>query len=117
MTGPRLRFAERTLVCLAGAVGRGDARRAAACRPGVVTVVPAGGVLDVGPCGAPGMRAYLAVAGGIDVPRELGSRATFLLGGFGGLDGRALAAGDVLPLGRAENLRGAGRRRAAAARS
>ncbi|WP_051684284.1 5-oxoprolinase/urea amidolyase family protein [Blastococcus sp. URHD0036] len=103
MTGPRLRFGERTLVCLAGAVGSAtlDGRPV---RPGVVTVVPAGGVLDLGPCGAPGLRGYLAVAGGIAVPRELGSRATFLLGGFGGLDGRALAAGDRLPLGRTENL-------------
>ena len=40
------------------------------------------------------MRAFLAIAGGIDVPRVLGSRATFLLGGFGGVQGRALVAGD-----------------------
>jgi urea carboxylase len=103
MTGPRLRFGQRTLVCLAGAVGSAtlDGRPV---RPGVVTVVPAGGVLDMGLCGAPGLRGYLAVAGGLAVPRELGSRATFLLGGFGGLDGRALAAGDALPVGRTENL-------------
>lgn len=42
--------------------------------------------------------AYLAVRGGIDVPLVLGSRATFLRGRFGGLDGRALQAGDRLPL-------------------
>ncbi|GII22762.1 5-oxoprolinase/urea amidolyase family protein [Planosporangium mesophilum] len=103
LTGPTLRFAQRTLVCLAGAVCEAtlDGRPV---RPGVVTVVPAGGVLDMGRCGAPGMRGYLAVAGGIAVARELGSRSTFLLGGFGGLDGRALAAGDALPLGRLENL-------------
>jgi len=46
-----------------------------------------------------GCRAYLAVAGGIDVPRVLGSRATYLRGRLGGLDGRALQKGDVLPLG------------------
>lgn len=43
-----------------------------------------------------GRYAYLAVEGGIDVPRVLGSRATALRDGFGGLDGRALQTGDVL---------------------
>ena len=46
-----------------------------------------------------GLRAWLAVAGGFDVPRVLGSRSTDLRGGFGGLHGRALRSGDVLPLG------------------
>ncbi|TAM61887.1 5-oxoprolinase/urea amidolyase family protein [bacterium] len=46
-----------------------------------------------------GVRAYLAVSGGIDVPTVLGSRATDLLAGIGGLAGRALRAGDVLALG------------------
>ncbi|MEG1224487.1 MAG: biotin-dependent carboxyltransferase family protein [Hafnia sp.] len=46
-----------------------------------------------------GMRSYLAVSGGIDVPKVLGSRSTDLTGGFGGLDGRKLKDGDVLPLG------------------
>ena len=43
-----------------------------------------------------GMRAYLAVAGGIDVPVVMGSRSTYLPSGIGGFDGRALAAGDVV---------------------
>jgi antagonist of KipI len=43
-----------------------------------------------------GMRAYLAVAGGIDVPFIMGSRSTYLMGGFGGFRGRRLVAGDVL---------------------
>jgi KipI family sensor histidine kinase inhibitor len=47
-----------------------------------------------------GCRAYIACAGGIDVPAVLGSRATDLTGGFGGLDGRALRAGDRLAVGR-----------------
>jgi KipI family sensor histidine kinase inhibitor len=41
-----------------------------------------------------GCRAYLALAGGVDVPVVLGSRATDLGAGFGGLAGRALRAGD-----------------------
>jgi urea carboxylase len=45
-----------------------------------------------------GVRSYLAIAGGIDLPKFLGSRATFMLGGFGGHAGRALRAGDVVHL-------------------
>jgi antagonist of KipI len=44
-------------------------------------------------------RAYLAVAGGIDTAVVLGSRATHLVSGMGGLNGRALVKGDVLPVG------------------
>jgi antagonist of KipI len=47
-----------------------------------------------------GCRAYLAVAGGLDVPCVMGSRSTYLRGGIGGYQGRALQAGDVLPVGR-----------------
>ncbi|GAE36734.1 urea carboxylase [Halalkalibacter akibai] len=43
-----------------------------------------------------GMRSYLLVAGGFDMPLTLGSAATFTLGGFGGHGGRALRPGDVL---------------------
>ena len=45
-----------------------------------------------------GMRAYVAFAGGIDVPPALGSRATYLRGRLGGLGGRALKKDDVLTL-------------------
>ncbi|BCV24093.1 biotin-dependent carboxyltransferase family protein [Gelria sp. Kuro-4] len=46
-----------------------------------------------------GCRAYLAVAGGIDVPVVMGSRSTYLRGKIGGLEGRALKAGDRLAAG------------------
>jgi len=46
-----------------------------------------------------GLRAYLAVDGGIDVPVVLGARGTDLGAGFGGLQGRALRVGDRLPQG------------------
>jgi biotin-dependent carboxylase-like uncharacterized protein len=45
-----------------------------------------------------GARAYVAFAGGVDVLEVLGSRSTYLTAGFGGLDGRALRAGDRLGL-------------------
>jgi antagonist of KipI len=43
-----------------------------------------------------GVRSYVAVSGGVDVPAVLGSRATYLRGRLGGLDGRALRNGDRL---------------------
>ena len=43
-----------------------------------------------------GCRAYLAVGGGIDVPAVLDSKSTNLGSGFGGLEGRALQAGDIV---------------------
>jgi biotin-dependent carboxylase-like uncharacterized protein len=46
-----------------------------------------------------GARAYIAVAGGIDVPVVLGSRSTYPLGALGGFEGRALKAGDGLAIG------------------
>ena len=52
-----------------------------------------------------GARAYIAVAGGIDVPVVLGSRSTYALGALGGFSGRKLAAGDVLPVGAARRAR------------
>ena len=45
-----------------------------------------------------GARAYLAVAGGVQTPAVLGSRATHLVSRMGGLSGRALIAGDRIPI-------------------
>lgn len=46
-----------------------------------------------------GIRSYLALSGGIDVPAVMGSRSTDLNVGVGGFEGRCLQDGDVLPLG------------------
>jgi len=98
-TGPTLRFSHGTLICLGGA--RSDAYLDGAAVPWWTPVtVPAGGVLTVGPIPGPGLRAYLAVRGGLDVPPYLGSASTFTLGRFGGHGGRSLEAGDVLRPGR-----------------
>lgn len=56
-----------------------------------------------------GARAYVAVSGGIAVEPVLGSRSTDLESGFGGFEGRALRAGDVIDIGqspRASYVRG-----------
>ena len=58
-------------------------------------VLRAGDVVKLGPARV-GTRAYVAIAGGIDVPPVLGSRSTFLRGRLGGLEGRTLRKGDVL---------------------
>jgi 5-oxoprolinase (ATP-hydrolysing) subunit C len=55
-----------------------------------------GDVLSAGVICGPGFRGYLAVAGGIAVPDAFGSRATHIVAGIGGLDGRALERADVL---------------------
>ena len=60
----------------------------------------AGQVLAIGAARS-GLRGYLAVFGGVDTPPVLGSRSTDLKCRMGGLDGRALKAGDVLPIGAA----------------
>jgi KipI family sensor histidine kinase inhibitor len=46
-----------------------------------------------------GCRAYVAIAGGFDVPEVLGARSTDLAGTFGGFGGRPLRAGDALRAG------------------
>jgi biotin-dependent carboxylase-like uncharacterized protein len=50
-----------------------------------------------------GVRSYLAVSGGVDVPLFMGSRSTYTLIGIGGFEGRTLEAGDELPIGEAPN--------------
>ena len=56
-----------------------------------------------------GARAYVAVAGGIDVPEVLGSRATHIASGVGGVVGRALQPGDRLLTGEVGTAAYAGR--------
>ncbi|WP_213992783.1 5-oxoprolinase subunit PxpC [Sodalis sp. dw_96] len=51
-----------------------------------------------------GMRSYLAVSGGFNIPEVLGSRSTDLGAGFGGCSGRLIQDGDVLPAGEPERV-------------
>lgn len=97
--GPALRFPQGGRVALAGA-DLGARLEGAQVEPGRALEIAPGSELDLG-LAQTGLRTYLAVAGGIDVPLVLGSRSTFLPGGFGGWQGRALRAGDALPLGAA----------------
>jgi biotin-dependent carboxylase-like uncharacterized protein len=58
----------------------------------------------------PGFRLYVAISGGIDVPPFFESRSTYTMGSLGGLEGRALTAGDRLSLGDGGGDEAAGRR-------
>jgi biotin-dependent carboxylase-like uncharacterized protein len=64
-----------------------------------------GRMLTVGPAEA-GVYAYLAVAGGFALPLALGSLSLHARAGIGGLSGRALQAGDRLPLNLSEAAAG-----------
>lgn len=98
----RIRFAEDRVFALTGADA--GARLDGVALPGWwAAQAKAGQVLELlqPPEGA---RAYLCFAGGVDVAEVMGSRSTSLRGGFGGLEGRFLKAGDRLSLGPAEAL-------------
>lgn len=97
MSGPELLFERTALVALAGAQFEAwiDGAPLPGSRP---VLVRAGARLRFGRATA-GCFGYVAVAGGFDAAIVLGSRSTYLPGEFGGLDGRRLSSGTVLPLG------------------
>ncbi|WP_225781087.1 biotin-dependent carboxyltransferase family protein [Xenophilus sp. Marseille-Q4582] len=102
MGGCALRFEQDTRIALAG--DDFDARLdGAPVHPLWSLPVRAGQTLVLGGANRrrdkAGVRSWLAVAGGIDVPLRLGSRSTDLKAGFGGLEGRALRKGDALAVG------------------
>ena len=97
LLGPELAFEDERIVAVAGAEFELTLDGRAMPMHEGFTVAP-GSRLRFG-ARRSGARAYLAVAGGIAVTPALGSRATHLISAMGGLNGRALAAGDRLPLG------------------
>ena len=94
-SGPALRFTHPTTVCVTGAecLVTVDGVPVPMWEP---VTIAAGGVLDIGAADTMGLRTYVLLAGGLDVPAYLGSASTFTLGRFGGHGGRELHAGDVL---------------------
>jgi antagonist of KipI len=97
LSGPELLFERTALVALAGA--RFEAWVDGAPLPGSRPVLMRAGARLRLARAVSGCFGYLAVAGGFDAPVVLGSRSTYLPGGFGGLDGRLLSSGATLPLG------------------
>ncbi|CAM3530445.1 Carboxyltransferase domain-containing protein [Bordetella sputigena] len=98
VTGPRLRFADHTLVALCGARMRitADGQEIPQDR---AVLLRRGTVLDVGER-LRGARLYLAVRGGFAPEPVLGSRSTNIRAGFGGHEGRALKRADRVAVGR-----------------
>ena len=99
LLGATLEFERNTIVAISGAN--------CACKVGQYRIpvntsveVPSGAVLQCGNMTG-GARAYVAVRGGVDVPLVMGSASTDLRGGFGGIEGRGLRAGDVIQAGKA----------------
>jgi antagonist of KipI len=96
LAGPRLEFTQSALIAICG----GDfaptisGREVPLSRP---VFVRAGSVLDLAVCRL-GCRAYLAVAGGFDVPVVMGSKSTYMPASIGGYQGRSLRRGDELQL-------------------
>ncbi|KWE72143.1 urea carboxylase [Burkholderia ubonensis] len=97
MVGATLRFNTETLFVLGGAPLAATLDGAPAPFWQVLRAAP-GALLKLGGVTGAGVRACLAVKGGLQVPDYLGSKATFTLGQFGGHAGRALRKGDVLHL-------------------
>lgn len=105
VTGPELRVTRDVVMAIAGAEidVRVDGVPAAAATP---LAVRSGARISAGPCRT-GARAYLALAGGVDVPEVLGSRSTHLPSEMGGYGGRGLRAGDTIATGEPQTGRAA----------
>ena len=102
--GVALRFESDARVAVTGAVANVEV--IGVPQPMWTTLLaPAGGILEIG-AATVGTHVYVAVAGGIDVPKVLGSRSTHLGTQMGGFRGRALAAGDELMCGSVSAAKG-----------
>ena len=102
--GPTLRFLTDCCIAFGGANIEAVLDEDIVVSPWSRISVSAGQTLSLGKLSGCGQRAYLAVAGGLDVPKYLDSAATFTLGGFGGLSGQPLRSGDLLPIAETERV-------------
>jgi biotin-dependent carboxylase-like uncharacterized protein len=107
MTGPELFVREPCVIGLGGAELGASVEREGVARATRIEAShrlrPGDIVRFAGADARAGIRGYLTLSGGIDVPDVLGSTATCLPGGFGGLQGRAIRAGDVI-VGRGRDI-------------
>jgi len=98
LRGPLLAFPQGGAVALTGAPFAASRSSGNAVEWNETLIMSPDEQLDIGMTRS-GCRCWLAVQGGIEVPEVMRSRSTFLPAGFGGLDGRALEAGDQIALG------------------
>jgi antagonist of KipI len=96
MNGPTLRFETDALVAICGGAFRCalNGKPISMWKP---LVIRSGDVLSIGACQS-GYRAYIAFAGGLNIPIVMNSRSTHVQAHIGGFHGRALQPGDVLSL-------------------
>lgn len=96
MIGPILKFEEDAQIAICGAEFevRLDGEEVSLWRP---IYIQKGSTLTINQCKR-GYRAYLAVAGGYQIPNVMNSQSTYLLAKIGGLNGRAIQKGDTIPL-------------------
>jgi biotin-dependent carboxylase-like uncharacterized protein len=92
--GPRFTIETACAIAVTGADAPVTVNGAAA-EAWTTLPLAAGDTVRIGAARA-GVRVYVAFAGGLDVPPVLGSRATYLRGRLGGLQGRSLKRDDVL---------------------
>jgi antagonist of KipI len=94
-SGPKILFEADCLVALTGAMLSPfvNGEPVKMWRP---VFIRRGSVLEYGKP-VLGSRTYLAVSGSFAIPKILGSYATYLRAGIGGLHGKALQAGDLIP--------------------
>ncbi|WP_277967912.1 urea carboxylase [Sphingomonas echinoides] len=97
-TGPTILFNTAASVCLTGADFGATVDGVPVARNAPIAIA-AGQTLAMGRVRDGGVRGYLLVGGGLDIPAYLGSRSTFDLGEFGGNAARRVVAGDTLHLG------------------
>jgi biotin-dependent carboxylase-like uncharacterized protein len=108
LMGPELEFQRDAVIAVSGAEMAPKLNGSVAPRNQAIAVK--GGTVVSFDFMRSGARAYIAVAGGIDVPIILGSRSTYGLGAFGGFQGRKLQAGDVVAIGSPKGTPKIGRR-------
>jgi len=100
LLGPQLRALRDVSIAITGADFEAEIRPSGrGVAPSSAVRIGEGEILALG-ASSEGVRTYIALPGGIDVPAVLGSRTTCLVGGFGGFQGRSLRAGDVLSAAR-----------------
>lgn len=94
LNGPELQFEQDTTIAITGA-DLSPTIQGSSVPLWELGVIQRGSRLAFGRPRS-GSRAYLAIAGGIDVPLVLGSRSTHCASQIGGLGGRPLKPGDIL---------------------
>lgn len=94
MCGAKIRFLANTVIAITGGQGVStlNGKRIENWKS---IFIESGDILDIGPI-REGCRTYLTIAGGIRVAQVLGSCSTYIPAALGGLEGRALAKGDIL---------------------